>query len=69
MRCRAIALRGAQTNSSIVQAELCSPKVAPEHCTDLHNLNRPNRLSWSQQKSICGPASFRTVFTLSLLKT
>ena len=34
----AIAVSGAQTNSSIVQGELCSPKVAPERCTDRRNL-------------------------------
>jgi hypothetical protein len=38
MRHCAIALSGAQTNSWIVQGELCSPKVALEHCTDRRNL-------------------------------
>ena len=38
MRHCAIALSGTQINSSIVQGELCSPKVAPERCTDRRNL-------------------------------
>jgi hypothetical protein len=38
MRHCAIALGGAQANSSIVQGELFSPKVAPGHSTDRRNM-------------------------------
>ena len=59
MRHCAIALSGTQINSSIVQGELCSPKVAPERCTDRRNLRSLNRLSWLQQKLMYGLASPR----------